>query len=51
MYRGEYFVMQLDAHCLFVNRWDTNLIAQWKNTKNEMAVLRYIFIFSFSLIV
>jgi len=41
MYRGQYFVMQMDAHCHFVRHWDTLLIAQWSSTKNEMAVLRY----------
>lgn len=40
MYRGQYFVMQMDAHCHFVRHWDTLLIAQWRSTKNEMAVLR-----------
>jgi hypothetical protein len=40
MYRGEYFVMQMDAHCLFVRHWDTSIIKQWKMTGNEMAVLR-----------
>jgi Glycosyltransferase (GlcNAc) len=40
MYRGEYFVMQMDAHCLFVRHWDTKIVDQWKSTKNEMAVLR-----------
>ena len=39
MYRGEYFVMQMDAHCLFVRHWDTSIISQWSQTKNEMAVL------------
>ena len=39
MYRGEYFVMQLDAHCMFVNHWDSKIIAQWRSTQNEMAVL------------
>lgn len=39
MYRGEYFVMQTDAHMEFINDWDTNLINQWKATNNEMAVL------------
>jgi hypothetical protein len=40
MYRGEYFVMQMDAHCLFINHWDRYIITQWKSTHNEMAVLR-----------
>jgi hypothetical protein len=39
MYRGQYFVMQMDAHCLFINHWDTKLIGQWRATRNEMAVL------------
>ena len=41
MYRGETYVMQMDAHCQFVNHWDTLLIKQWSQTQNEMAVLRY----------
>lgn len=40
MYRGQYFVMQMDAHCLFVRHWDTQIINQWQLTGNEMAVLR-----------
>lgn len=39
LYRGQYFVTQMDAHCVFVNHWDTLLIAQWQSTRNEMAVL------------
>ncbi len=39
LYRGQYFVMQMDAHCSFVRHWDTLIINQWKSTKNEMAVL------------
>ena len=39
MYRGEYFVMQMDAHCLFIRHWDTRIIDQWTQTHNEMAVL------------
>jgi len=39
MYRGEYFVMQMDAHCLFVRHWDTKIVSQWRLTGNEMAVL------------
>lgn len=39
LYRGEYFVMQMDAHCLFVRHWDTQIINQWRLTSNEMAVL------------
>jgi hypothetical protein len=40
MYRGEYFVMQMDAHCQFVRHWDKLIIDQWRSTHNEMAVLR-----------
>jgi hypothetical protein len=39
MYRGEYFVMQMDAHCQFVRHWDRLIIDQWRSTHNEMAVL------------
>eukprot|EP01037_Dinobryon_pediforme_P030057 gene30057-33972_t len=39
MYRGQTFVMQMDAHCLFVRHWDTLIINQWSSTHNEMAVL------------
>jgi len=39
MYRGQHFVMQMDAHCQFVRHWDTNIIKQWQSTGNEMAVL------------
>lgn len=39
LYRGQYFVMQMDAHCLFVRHWDTNIVSQWRQTGNEMAVL------------
>ena len=39
MYRGEYFVMQMDAHCQFVRHWDKLIINQWRSTHNEMAVL------------
>eukprot|EP01031_Cornospumella_fuschlensis_P035407 gene35407-42917_t len=39
MYRGQHFAMQLDAHCQFVRNWDESLIAQWRSTRNEMAVL------------
>ena len=42
MYRGETFVMQMDAHCLFINHWDTKITTQWAQTGNEMAVLRYL---------
>jgi [Skp1-protein]-hydroxyproline N-acetylglucosaminyltransferase len=39
MYRGEYFVLQVDSHVRFVQDWDELLIQQWKATRNEMAVL------------
>jgi hypothetical protein len=39
MYRGQYYVMQMDAHCLFVRHWDKYIIEQFQQTKNEMAVL------------
>jgi len=39
MYRGEYFIMQCDAHMEFVNDWDVDVIGQWKSAENEMAIL------------
>ncbi len=39
MYRGEYFMMQSDAHMEFVTGWDEEVIDQWRLAKNEMAVL------------
>jgi [Skp1-protein]-hydroxyproline N-acetylglucosaminyltransferase len=39
MYRGEYFVLQVDAHVRFTEGWDEDIIAQWYSTGNEMAVL------------
>ena len=39
MYRGEAFALQMDAHCVFVNNWDETLVAQWRATRNEFAVL------------
>merc|ERR1712178_507398 len=39
LYRGEYFAMQVDAHVIFIRRWDELMIAQWRKTGNEMAVL------------
>mmetsp|Transcript_8402 Transcript_8402/g.18456 ORF Transcript_8402/g.18456 Transcript_8402/m.18456 type:complete len:538 (+) Transcript_8402:140-1753(+) len=39
LFRGQTYVMQMDAHCEFVRHWDTQLIQQWRSTGNEMAVL------------
>ena len=39
MYRGEYFVLQIDAHVQFVQNWDIQIIQQWYATNNEMAVI------------
>lgn len=39
MYRGEYFAMQIDSHVRFIEHWDTSLVMQWKEAKNEMAVI------------
>lgn len=38
-YRGEAFVLQIDAHTHFVQGWDDDLIEQWRATKNEYAVI------------
>jgi hypothetical protein len=39
MYRGEEFVLQIDAHTHFVEGWDESLLAQWRATGNEFAVI------------
>mmetsp|Transcript_18046 Transcript_18046/g.54385 ORF Transcript_18046/g.54385 Transcript_18046/m.54385 type:complete len:582 (-) Transcript_18046:62-1807(-) len=39
LYRGEHYALQLDAHMYFVKGWDTKIIASWKETRNEYAVL------------
>ena len=41
MYRGEYYALQvgLDAGIVFSYGWDEDLIRQWEETNNEMAVL------------
>lgn len=39
MYRGEAFVLQIDSHVQFVQGWDVDMIQQWRNAKNEYAVL------------
>ncbi|TMW67424.1 hypothetical protein Poli38472_011044 [Pythium oligandrum] len=37
--RDEEFCLQIDGHSIFTNNWDENLVADWKQTDNEMAVL------------
>jgi hypothetical protein len=39
MYRGQAFVLQIDAHCSFVQGWDEDIQLQWRQARNEMAVL------------
>jgi len=39
MYRGEYFVVQSDAHVDYIRDWDESIVSQWKSANNEMAVL------------
>lgn len=39
MYRGEYFAMQVDSHVRFIEGWDTSIVTQWRQAKNEMGVL------------
>ncbi len=39
MYRGEAFVLQVDAHVAFALGWDESLLEQWRSTRNENAVL------------
>ncbi|KAJ0407078.1 hypothetical protein P43SY_005351 [Pythium insidiosum] len=37
--RDEEFCLQLDSHSIFTNGWDANLVADWRQADNEMAVL------------
>lgn len=39
LFGGESYVLQIDAHMRFVWGWDEILIAQWRSTGNEFAVL------------
>mmetsp|Transcript_26175 Transcript_26175/g.52154 ORF Transcript_26175/g.52154 Transcript_26175/m.52154 type:complete len:524 (+) Transcript_26175:76-1647(+) len=39
MYRGEYFVFQLDSPVIFSNHWDKDIVQQFDKTRNEMAVI------------
>lgn len=39
MYRGEFYSLQVDAHTTFTQDWDVDIIAQFEQTKNEMAVM------------
>ncbi|KAL7531563.1 hypothetical protein ACHAWF_003827 [Thalassiosira exigua] len=39
LYRGEYFAVQSDAHVSFVRGWDTEIVEQWRQAENEMAIL------------
>ena len=38
LYRGEYFVLQTDAHMTFVAGWDEDIIAQFDAAGNDYAV-------------
>jgi hypothetical protein len=39
MYRGEAYVLQIDAHNEFVAGWDSDIVEQLRATRNEYAVL------------
>ena len=39
LYRGEDFTLQIDAHSVFVDRWDRLLVENWRTLGNEYAVL------------
>lgn len=39
MYRGEYYVLQIDAHMYFINDWDEEVIRQFKGANNEYAMI------------
>ena len=39
MYRGEYYATQSDAHVSYTQNWDADIIDQFHQSQNEMAVL------------
>jgi len=39
LYRGEYFVLQTDAHMTFVTGWDEDVIGQYDAAQNDRAIL------------
>lgn len=39
MYRGEFYSLQIDAHTIFTQDWDVDIINQFEETNNDMAVL------------
>jgi len=39
MYRGEYYLLQLDSDITFVKDWDKDIIDQHETTGNDMAIL------------
>ncbi|KAL3925354.1 MAG: hypothetical protein SGILL_000463 [Bacillariaceae sp.] len=39
MYRGEFFLLQVDSHVRFVANWDDDIVSQWASLENEMAVI------------
>jgi len=39
LYRGEYYVLQINSHTTFTTQWDVEIIEQLEGTGNEMAVL------------
>lgn len=41
LYRGQFFSLQLDAHCVFVRHWDSQIKSQWHSLDNDMAVLTH----------
>ena len=51
MYRGEYFVMQMDAHCLFINHWDTKIIGQVCYRWNKCVLCHMLCLFQCAFIV
>uniref|UniRef100_A0AAV1U1R3 Glycosyltransferase, GlcNAc n=1 Tax=Peronospora matthiolae TaxID=2874970 RepID=A0AAV1U1R3_9STRA len=33
------FCLQVDAHTIFTNRWDEDIVADWRSINNEMAIM------------
>jgi len=39
LWDDQFFAMQIDAHTMFVQNWDSKAISQFKNLKNEYAIM------------
>jgi hypothetical protein len=38
MYRGQYFILQIDSHSRFIQNWDTKIIESWLKLEDDKAI-------------